>query len=142
MVLPLRIKNSQIIPSPFTVSKVRYGNDRNDLYSLNTGDDGDENTEMMNRLKITNNDENKTKNKNSNNNNDEDENIEKFTIDNIFEGKSKCKYFCNRTHTYTYMHKHTYIFIYIYIRTHTTQTFKHTYTHTHTCLHTYLHTHR
>lgn len=28
MILPLRIKNSEILPSPFTISKVLYGNDR------------------------------------------------------------------------------------------------------------------
>ena len=28
MILPLRIKNSEILPSPFTISKVLYGDDR------------------------------------------------------------------------------------------------------------------
>lgn len=91
MVLPLRIKNSQIIPSPFTVSKVRYGNDRNDQYSINTGDDDFENAEMINRLKINSNGEKKVKSKNSNNI-EEDENIDGISVNNIYEGKSKCKY--------------------------------------------------
>jgi hypothetical protein len=96
LVLPLRIKNSQIIPSPFTVSKVRYGNDRNDQYSLNTGDDGFENTEIINRLKTNCNDEKIVKSKN-NNSNEEDENTERISVDNIYEGKSKCKYFRTKT---------------------------------------------
>ena len=32
MILPLRIKNSEILPSPFTISKVLYGNDRANPY--------------------------------------------------------------------------------------------------------------
>jgi hypothetical protein len=47
MVLTLKIKNSEILSSPFKISRVKYGNERNDEYSLKHGNDYLEESEKL-----------------------------------------------------------------------------------------------
>ena len=46
-VLTLKIKNSEILSSPFTISRVKYGNERIDEYTLKHGNDYLEESEKL-----------------------------------------------------------------------------------------------
>ena len=84
--MTLKIKNSEILSSPFTISRVKYGNERNDEYTLKHGNDYLEESEKLN---LTNLDPEPSKGL-------PDEvtdfaEIDKFLSGNFMDGKKYCK---------------------------------------------------
>lgn len=86
-VLQLKIKNSEILSSPFTISRVKYGNERNDEFTLKNGNDYIEESEKLNLTDL----DPETLTANSGEAIDFTE-IDKFLSGNYMDGKKYCEY--------------------------------------------------